>query len=368
MARVVLGADDDEDLVVTPDQRGAAVLPLGQLQPNPENPRPSQLQIDEMAEDLRRNGQLQNINVMSLAAFTRPEAKPDLVNELGPAPYVIINGNRRYAAAARAGLTGLRYELKDDWTAREIDEAVIRENVHRLDPNPMHLGRYLLGMLPRYKNSQRQLAKAISKTQPWVNQLIGLTKLHPELQEAVESGAVRFKVARECTRLHPDLQPLLASGELPQDLAETWLLKERIKAEEQWERWQGGPPYLGQTAQAEQPPASDEYPVFSPAGNTNGTKPDPGSPPTGTKQEDGGAHPTVPTSETPAGNAGNGGRPAASGQPNSQPQHSRNGFTLWAPERTPAAIAEALQAHLTVDELGQLVTALSSDTVPAEQR
>jgi ParB/RepB/Spo0J family partition protein len=361
VARVVLGEDDDEDLVVTPDRRRPVVLPLHQMQPNPANPRPSQLQIDEMATDLKRNGQLQNINVMSRTAFTRPEAKPELADQLGPASYVIVNGNRRFAAAEQAGLTALRYEIKDDWTAREIDEAVVRENIHRQDMNPMHLGRFLLGMLPRYNGSQRQLAKAISKTQPWVNQLVNLTKLHPALQEALESGVVRFKLARECTRLHSDLQPLLASGALPQDLAETWLIKERIKAEEQWERWQGGPPYLGQ-AGAEPQIASDEYPVFSPSGDdvhTNGTEPNASSDPAGPRLE-GGSDP-VPR-ETSPGNADNGGRPATGAHAHSQPRRSHNGFALRVSERSPSAIAEALRAQLTVDEIGQLVTALSSDT------
>lgn len=348
MARVVLGADDDEDLVVTPERRGPGDLPLRHMQPNPANPRPSQLQIDEMAADLKRNGQLQNINVMSRAAFTRPEAKPELADQLGPARYVIVNGNRRFAAAEQAGMTTLRYEIKDDWTAREIDEAVVRENIHRQDMNPMHLGRFLLGMLPRYNDSQRQLAKAISKTQPWVNQLINLTKLHPDLQAAVESGTVRFTVARECTRLHPDLQPLLASGELPEEVAQNWLMKERIKADEQWQRWSAGPPYAGPDGNGFSPAPGHEYPELGRAhegSSTNGATPDRG---TGAEGAD-----TAANRET--------GRSAfEDDRPRSRAhQNGAGGFAFRAPARSPSAIADALRAQLTAEEIGQLISALS---------
>lgn len=352
MARVVLGADDDEELVVTPDQRGPADLPLHQMQVNPANPRPSQLQVDEMAEDLKRNGQLQNINVMSRAAFTRPDAKPELAARLSPAPYVIVNGNRRFAAAKQAGLTALRYEIKDDWTAREIDEAVVRENIHRQDMNPMHLGRFLLGMLPRYNDSQRQLAKAISKTQPWVNQLINLTKLHPDLQVAVESGTVRFAVARECTRLHPDLQPLLASGELPEDVAQAWLMKERIKADEQWERWSAGPPYIRpEGGNGIVPTPGNEDPAREEA-STNGAAPK--TQERGTAPEVAGTATSREIDPTPFDGAD---------QP--QPRARRNGdggFALRASERSPRAIADALRAQLTSEEIGQLISVLTSST------
>lgn len=351
MARVVLGADDDEELVVTPDRRGPADLPLHQLQVNPANPRPSQLRVDEMAEDLKRNGQLQNINVMSRAAFTRPDAKPELADRLSPAPYVIVNGNRRFAAAEQAGLTALRYEIKDDWTAREIDEAVVRENIHRQDMNPMHLGRFLLGMLPRYNDSQRQLAKAISKTQPWVNQLINLTKLHPDLQSAVESGTVRFAVARECTRLHPDLQPLLASGELPEEVAQGWLMKERIKADEQWERWSAGPPYIRPEGNGMAPTPGNEYPTREEA-STNGAAP---------KTHERGADAEVAGTAT----SREIGPAAFEGADQRQPRTRRNGdggFALRAFERSPRAIADALRTQLTSEEIGQLISALRSST------
>lgn len=241
MSRVVLGEDDDELTVATADAAPQPVMmPCDQMQPNPENLRPTDLQIDETAKDLGENGQLHNINVMSKEAFLRE--KPHLAADLTDQPIVVINGCRRLAGARKAGLAGLRYEQHDEWTANQIDEAMIRENVHRLDLNPVLLGRKLADMVPRY-GSERKLAAALSKQPAWVNHRIGLTKLHHDLQRAVEEDRILFKIARECTRLHPDLQPRLASGELPADVAQAWLVELRLKPDQQMVRWQVGPPF-----------------------------------------------------------------------------------------------------------------------------
>lgn len=391
MGRVVLDADDD-DLVVTSDRRGPVVLPLTQIQPNPENPRPSKLEVDEMAEDLKARGQLQNVNLMTRQAFLRE--KPYLTDRLTSAPYVLVNGHRRHAGAVQAGLPGLRYELRDEWVAKDIDEAAIRENVHRLDMNPMHMARHLARMLPDYGNSQRKLAKAIGKQSAWVNQHINLTKLPEDLQNAVESGHLMFKLAREAVRLHPDLQPLLASGELPSEVALAWLVEERIKPDEQLRRWENGPPYtaaelarsaqspkqdVGSPAEADRGPAvpaqapspepQGEYPVLTPAqdgasdgGGVDG--PSPGSNgDAAPARPDGGAYSVL----TPAGDSrADASSPRPSGPDAAQmPASSRNGVDgqlhIRVAERSPRALADALRRELTLGELAELVRILADD-------
>lgn len=308
MARVSLGVDDDDDeLVVSPApapslpspaapvaaaSASPAVLAPEEMQPNPENPRPNELEVEETATDLRDNGQLQNINVMTRAAFL--DRKPHLADQLGPAPYVVINGCRRLAGARRAGVS-LRYDLRDDWTEDQIDEAVIRENEHRLALHPLHVARHLVRMLPRYEDSHRKLGKALGKTHSWVAQRVNLTKLHPDLQAAVEDGRVPFTLARECVRLHPDLHTPLASGRLPAEVAQDWVITTRLKPSEQLARWQAGPPYR--------------------------TGPD-----------------TEPVPPRPA--------------------PRRAAFVLRLTERTPTTLASALREQLSADEVSELIEAL----------
>jgi ParB family chromosome partitioning protein len=204
---------------------------------------------------------------MSRNAFLR--AKPHLRDQLNGQPFVVINGCRRLAAALQAGLPGLKYEIHDDWTATQIDAASIRENVHRLDLNPLHLGRRLAAMVNSY-GSERKLAAALNKQPAWVNHRIGLTKLHPDLQTEIEEDRLMFKLARECVRLHPELQPKLAAGELPTYVAQAWLVDLRLKPDQQMARWQSGPPYaiepdLESTEQTEADPTPERAPRRTPA-------------------------------------------------------------------------------------------------------
>lgn len=326
MARVRLD-DDDDELIVSPDTGSMPkLLPVEQLQPNPENPRATDLEIDETAEDMKERGQLHNINVMSLEAFVAQ--KPHLSDKLTNQPYVVINGCRRLASARKAGLPGLKYEIHDEWSENQIDEAMITENVHRLDLNPLYLGRHLARMVPRY-GSERALAKSLKRQPAWVNHRIGLTKLHPALQKAIEAGKIQFNVARECTRLHGDLQPLLASGELPQEVAQQWLAKERIKPAEQLSRWHAGPPYDAHTAT---PDGSGEYQVFTPR------EPGPGS----------------GNGDQRHAEADEQGKSAAQ-----QRSKRRQEIVIRVKERSPAALADALRVNLTSEEIRELIQALT---------
>lgn len=344
MGRVKLDFDDEEDVVSTAPANTVAV---DQLQPNPENPRPTDLAIEDTAERLKAKGQLQNINIMSREAFLA--VKPHLADDLGPEPYVVINGCRRLAAARKAGLGRLRFEEHNEWSENDVDEALITENDDRVDLNPMLLGQHLARMVHRY-GSARKLAQGLGKTQPWVSQRIGLTELHPALQQAVLDERIRFKVVRECTRLHPELQPLLASGELQEDIVQAWLTEERIKPDEQLERWKAGPPYLA-SAVSTTAPSTDagrsEYRVFTP---------EEASP-------NGGDHQSVGSNgELGASSAESAGEyPVFTEQREDTPssaQRAKDGVTITTADRSPQTLAAALRKHLSADELSELARLL----------
>lgn len=307
MGRVKLGVQDDE-LLAAPDQGGLTTIPVDQIQPNPENPRPLNQDVRETAADLRDRGQLQNINVMTRLAFARQ--KPHLVDQLTDAPYVVVNGFLRWLAAPLAGLPGLKAEVRDEWTENDIDEAVVSENAKRVDVNPLLLGRHLARMLPRY-GSHRKLAEALNTNQPWVSQRIGLTTLHPDLQAVILADGLPFKLTRECTRLHPDLQPLLASGELPEDVARAWLVDLRLKHDEQLARWQAGPPYVDESQPAGPAPADQDEPA----------------------------------DEVPADRE-------------TKPRQQSMGIVIRLPDRSPTQLADALKRKYTAEEIAELIKAL----------
>lgn len=352
MPRVVLGADDDEDTVTTTAALSLPhVLPPNQIQPNPDNLRPTDVEVDEMAADLKDNGQLHNINVMTRQEFAKQQ--PHLADLLGPEPFVAINGNCRLAAARKVGLA-LKYEVRDEWTRLQIDSAMIRENVHRKDVNPMLLGRKLLAMLPDYEGSERKLARALNVSPAWVNHRIGLTKLHPDLQAAVEAERITWTLARECPRLHRDLQPLLASRDLPADIAMLWLGKLRLKANEQLARWEAGPPYDQPQQRATPPEAPKVNTADSPSVEKSEPKP--------------ATEPVVPSSPSPTPpTEGQEPKPqAAERQPASPPRQAAQSdpqvvlLEFRLPDTKPATLARALREKLPDQEFTDLVEELTA--------
>lgn len=88
MGRVKLGAFADDGLSVAPADSTEA-HGAGQDAAEPGEPAADELMVQDMADDLRDNGQLHNINLVSLERYV--QEKPHLASKLGPEPYVVIN-------------------------------------------------------------------------------------------------------------------------------------------------------------------------------------------------------------------------------------------------------------------------------------
>ncbi len=93
------------------------VLHPDQIDPNPRNPRRifSEPEINALAESLKADGQLQ----------------PVVVPKVGER-YQLIAGERRWRAAARAGLTAVEAKVRDAENSRTLRLAIV-ENFHRVD-------------------------------------------------------------------------------------------------------------------------------------------------------------------------------------------------------------------------------------------
>lgn len=182
-------------------KRPPAKVELRLLAGNPFNPRDELTEIDETAESLRAKGQIQPITVARRAAFLN--AHPGQEQQIGDeAEYVVIDGNRRLAAAALAGLTELRIDVNDDLAASAADilESALIANIHRVDVPPMDQAKAIQELV-KVHGSQGQVAKRLGKTPAWVSQRLALLELTPELQEKVEAGELKVEPARRIGRL-----------------------------------------------------------------------------------------------------------------------------------------------------------------------
>ncbi|MEU3038109.1 ParB/RepB/Spo0J family partition protein [Streptomyces griseoaurantiacus] len=210
--------DDTEDAKPTPrrvrtrqqimngeGRRPPAAVALDLLAHNPFNPRDELTDIEETAESLRVKGQIQPVTVVRRAAFL--QAHPGQEATVDKAEYVVVDGNRRLAAAHLAGLPELRIDVNDDLaaSAEDVLESALVANIHRVDVPPMDQAKAIQELV-QVHGSQGEVARRLGKTPAWVSQRLALLELTPDLQEKVETGVLKVEPARRIGRLPKEQQ------------------------------------------------------------------------------------------------------------------------------------------------------------------
>ncbi|WP_331724766.1 ParB/RepB/Spo0J family partition protein [Streptomyces canus] len=181
-------------------KRPPASVKLALLAHNPFNPREELTNLEETADSMRAKGQIQPVTVARRSAFLM--AHPGQEEALAEAEYVVIDGNRRLAAARLAGLEELRIDVNDDLAASAADllESALIANIHREDVAPLDQAKAIQDLV-KVHGSQGEVARRLGKTPPWVSQRLALLELTPELQEQVETGELKVEPARRIGRL-----------------------------------------------------------------------------------------------------------------------------------------------------------------------
>ncbi|WP_331717829.1 ParB/RepB/Spo0J family partition protein (plasmid) [Streptomyces zaomyceticus] len=214
----------DDNRAATP--AGGLRLPVAKLAHNPENPREELHDIEDLADSLVARGLIQPVAVVTRAAFL--SAHPNHEQSISDAEYVVVDGNRRLAAAKMAGLDEVPAHLDDSFAT---DAEVLLENalvaaIHNHDLEPIEQAKVLQTLVEKY-GSQRQVAKALNKSSGWVTQRMALLKLTPELQQAVEDKTLPVEVARQVGQLPQQQQ----HGAAQEALAARAEVKKRRKSQ-----------------------------------------------------------------------------------------------------------------------------------------
>ncbi|GAA2509458.1 hypothetical protein GCM10010406_52380 [Streptomyces thermolineatus] len=206
-------------VVPVPGREDPHQAPLEDIAFNPDNPRdPEEFQAEdfgEMKASLEEVGQLQPVLVASRKVYLTHF--PHHADAVGAAKWVVLGGNRRLEAARQLGWSSLDIKVRDDLGAGEgsLDEAVMIENIHRKNLAPLREAEFLQRMVERH-GSQGKVAKRIGKTQAYVSQRLALLRLAPELKEALESGELKVRQARELAGAGDAEQQLTAWKQAPE--------------------------------------------------------------------------------------------------------------------------------------------------------
>ena len=169
--------------------KAALEIPLSKIERDPDQPREEfePEALERLAESIRTRGLLQPVRVRW---------------DEGRGVYVLIAGERRWRAAAMAGLKTLTCIVADaPMTASELLAVQVTENLLREDLRPVERARAFRTLMEINGWSGNRLAKELHISQPAVVQALALLDLPAEIQDHVEEGTLAPTVGYELSRV-----------------------------------------------------------------------------------------------------------------------------------------------------------------------
>ncbi len=165
----------ETDIDIPLPGEGVRSLSLAQLKPNPEQPRRSfpEESLAELASSLKTHGLIQ----------------PILVEEAGDGSYLIVAGERRFRAAAIAGLSEVPVIVRSFTPERRLETALI-ENVQREDLNPVEEAEAYRALMAMGGRSQEEVADVVGKSRSAVANSLRILKLPESVLAALRSGSL----------------------------------------------------------------------------------------------------------------------------------------------------------------------------------
>jgi ParB family chromosome partitioning protein len=160
------------------------MVPLSALEPDPDQPRSSMGNLDDLVSSIRDKGVLEPILVRPLAGDRPDGEQADL--RFGGESFRIISGERRYRAAQEAGL----YEVPVivfEVTAEEALEIALVENLQRKDLTPFEEAQGYQALATRHGYTHDQIAEAVGKARSVITESLSLLQLPPSVRQAAQA-------------------------------------------------------------------------------------------------------------------------------------------------------------------------------------
>ncbi|MGW2599551.1 ParB/RepB/Spo0J family partition protein [Streptomyces klenkii] len=163
-------------------------VPVERCLANPRNPRDGVGDLSDLAGIVVR--QVQSCLAITPAAYLKLWPEDAEALSAGSDDVVIINGNRRRAAAVEFGRTDLMVIVDDSVATSKASvlRAAYDENVSRKDFDPIEEARAVMDIVTTYA-SAKEAAAAEGWSQPWISHRKNLLKIHPVLQDEVRAKA-----------------------------------------------------------------------------------------------------------------------------------------------------------------------------------
>lgn len=172
-----------EDAPMLMPQGPRRTLGIGQLTPNPDQPRThfDPKYINELAESIKQHGLLQPILVRPVPGST------DM--------YQIVAGERRWRASQKAQLHEVPVTIRDLDDAQVLQIALI-ENLQRQDLNAIEESRGYQRLIDEFAFAPDDVGQAVGRSRSHVANMIRLLNLPESVQNMVIDGSISAGHAR----------------------------------------------------------------------------------------------------------------------------------------------------------------------------
>lgn len=156
------------------------ILKITEIEPNREQPRKNFNEdlLEELADSIRQYGIIQPLIVQKEKEY-----------------YKIIAGERRWRAAKKVGLKEVPVIIKD-YTAQQIIEISLIENIQRQELNPIEEAMAYKRLMEEFQLKQDEIAERVAKSRVSITNTIRLLKLEERVQQMLIEDMITSGHAR----------------------------------------------------------------------------------------------------------------------------------------------------------------------------
>lgn len=195
------------------------LIPVEQLDPNPEQPRVEIGDLEDLTTSVKEKGVLEPL----LVKPSEPKGR-----------WMIIAGERRWRAARAAGLREVPcIELDVDEAA--VAEIALIENMQRKDLTPWEEADGLAALCHRYGYTHEEVSKKVGKSRSTVTEAISLAAIPEGIREECRRADINVKsmllqiVRQPDTKTMQEMIKALANKDLTRDEARAFIRERKSK-------------------------------------------------------------------------------------------------------------------------------------------
>ncbi|HCG2513169.1 TPA: ParB/RepB/Spo0J family partition protein [Staphylococcus aureus] len=186
-----LSKSEDQRITKTKDEQ-IKQIDISDIKPNPYQPRKTfdENHLNDLADSIKQYGILQPIVLRKTVQG-----------------YYIVVGERRFRASKIAGLKYVSAIIKD-LTDEDMMELAVIENLQREDLNAIEETESYQRLMTDLKITQQEVAKRLSKSRPYIANMLRLLHLPKKIADMVKDGRLTSAHGRTLLAIKDEQQML----------------------------------------------------------------------------------------------------------------------------------------------------------------